>query len=322
MRRNEPKLNSEAGNFCGTTSARIGGGAKKVSSAKVPIYPGNPKSRERTFDLLTLVPASPRSVMAPPPSPAVQISRKRGSPEKDCCGKTGKLAGNRNDVDDDEFGIGFFFGEREVEDIDNVDGIDIINNNDNDNSNYNDNSNDNDDEVGDNDDDFNDEKSSLSESHDVDKIERDASVERIYDDENVDINAGVNINNDARADNHQEQSVQKSFEDELRMDLLATQSLGPRLTEAFDLVRMIDFEGPWVSSNDWRMLAAMNKARRSLQLPGNGLGFDSEDGVQVNICLKSMGSLIRCPGQLVYLKISWLWVQNLAAIHYRRERLT
>ena len=96
----------------------------------------------------------------------------------------------------------------------------------------------------------------------------------------------VNINNDARADYHQEQAVQKSFEDELRMDLLATQSLGPRLSEAFDLVRMIDFEGPWVSSNDWRMLAAMNKARRSLQLPGNGLGFDSEDGVQVNICLK------------------------------------
>jgi len=42
----------------------------------------------------------------------------------------------------------------------------------------------------------------------------------------------------------------ESFEAELKDDLLVTQSLGPQLSEAFDLVRMIDFEGPWMSNVD------------------------------------------------------------------------
>ena len=205
----------------------------RYSSQKVPIYPGNPKSRERTFDLLTLVPASPRSVMAPPPSPSVQLSSKRIS-------KFSRISKPVNlDSEEEELGIDFFFGGESVEQI-----VKMSDKSDDDDC------------------------SSLEEVVDCDGEEQNdvfneffgQSENEIFEQnleesfyEDQDMGDLVKITDCCHENEHSE----NEFTSELDFGRLApplqrqvSQSLGPNVThlsDAFDLVRKFEFQAPWIS---------------------------------------------------------------------------
>ena len=218
----------------------------------LPIFPAHSKSRERTFDLLTLVPASPRSVMAPPPSPAVQASRKRSGQMKKICESF--VEHNNNDVNDDddvkaddfdadfsEAGIDFFFGERTVvqRNVRHVDNYDA------------------DDDV-----------SSVGGDLDCD----------VFDDEQNDAN---DDDNDDSFYVDEIDSRLESFEEELKDDLRVTQSLGPQLSEAFDLVRVMDFEGPWMSNIDWMSSISVIEKSVDINFVVNDLSFEGQEEDEV-----------------------------------------
>lgn len=78
----------------------------------------------------------------------------------------------------------------------------------------------------------------------------------------------------------------ESFEAELKDDLLVTQSLGPQLSEAFDLVRMIDFEGPWMSNVDWSSsISAIEKKNSDVVEESSFEDHDDDDEVRFSIDL-------------------------------------
>jgi hypothetical protein len=210
-------------------------------STRLPIYPSNPKSRERTFDLLTLVPASPRSVMAPPPSPAVHLVRKRVSHFD----KINKL---NNPIDPEELEMDFFFS-------DSLAG-----------------------KPGNEDDD--DDNSSLGELLDCDGGEEqnefyfDNNSESFYDDEEMNTTDSVTICD--------EENVTK-IDQQLTSELLTSQSLGPHLNEAFDLVRMIEFDGPWISPNkNWPERTAVDIRVEEVSLVDTNFASSTENEDEVS----------------------------------------
>jgi len=186
-----------------------------------PIYPCNPKSRERTFDLLTLVPASPHSVMAPPPSPAVLSGRKRISPFDRI--HRSRLHVEPADTDDsEELEMDFFLNESLPKNINNIEDED-------------------------------DDNSSLGELIDCDQDEEqndqyDENISFYADD---DMRGLVTLTNCDDVEDFPPPEIQiEDFVDIATSERRTSQSLGPHLNDAFDLVRMIDLQGPWLADID------------------------------------------------------------------------
>ena len=188
-----------------------------------PIYPCNPKSRERTFDLLTLVPASPHSVIAPPPSPAVLSGRKRISPFDRI--HRSRLHVEPVETDDsEELEMDFFLNESLPNNINDIEDED-------------------------------DDDSSLGELIDCDHGEEQNDL---YD-ENVSFYADDDMRGLVTLTNCDDEV--EDFPPEIHIedfvDITTTtserrtsQSLGTPLNDAFDLVRMIDLQGPWLADID------------------------------------------------------------------------
>ena len=78
--------------------------------------------------------------------------------------------------------------------------------------------------------------------------------------------------------------MDKNFDQELKSELLTSQSLGPHLNDAFDLVRMIEFDGPWIlPKNNWPESTVVDIRVEDVCLVDTNFETPTENGVEVNL---------------------------------------